>query len=181
MMGSKLQPTPPPSQLGTQECSCTENSTRPSEGGNHRVLIVWSVSHLRLFVTPWTAACQASVSFTISQSLLKLMSIESVMPSNHLILCCPLLLLPSIFSSVRVFSSESALCIQWPKDWSFSFNISPSSECSGLVSFKIDWSDLLAVQGTLQSLLQHHSSSVSNASQMNTQGINASVSCPPCG
>ena len=105
-------------------------------------------------MTPWTAAHQASLSITNSQSSLKLMSIESVMPSNHLILCHPLLLLPSIFPSIRVFSSESALRIRWPKYWSFSFSISPSNEYSGLISFKIDWLDLLAVQGTLKSLLQ---------------------------
>ena len=108
--------------------------------------------------TPWTVACQASLSISNSQSLLKLMSVESVMPSNHLILCHTLLLLPSIFPSIRVFSSESVLCIRWPKDWSFSFNISPSNEYSGLISFRIDWFDLLAVQGTLKSLLQHYSS-----------------------
>ena len=107
--------------------------------------------------TPWTAACQASLSFTNSRSLLKLMAIESVIPSNHLILCHPLLLLPSIFPSIRVFSKESVL-IRWPKYWSFSFSISPSNEYSGLISFRIDWFDLLAVQGTLKSLLQHHSS-----------------------
>ena len=111
-----------------------------------------------LFVTPWTAACQASLSFTISQSLLKLMSIESVIPSNHLILCHPLFLLPSIFSSIRVFSSESALLIRGPKYWSFSFSISPSNEYSGLISFRMDWLELLAVQGTLKSVLQHHNS-----------------------
>ena len=105
--------------------------------------------------TPWAAARQASLSITNSQSLLKLMSIESVMPSNHLILCRPLLLLPSIFPSIRVFSSESALHIRWPKYWSFSFSSSPSSEYSGLISFRIDWFGLLAVQGTLKSLLQH--------------------------
>ena len=115
-----------------------------------------SLSPLRLLATPWTAAHQASLSFTISQSLLKLMSIESVMPSNHIILYCPLLLLPSIFPSIRVFSNESALCIRWPKYWSFSFSISPSSEYSGLISLRIDWFDLLAVQGSLKSLLQHH-------------------------
>ena len=118
---------------------------------------VQSLSHVRLFVTPWNAACQASLSITNSQSLFKLMSIESVMPSNHLILYCPLLLLPSIFRSIRVFSSESVLCIRWPKYWSFSFNISPSNEYSGLISFRMDWFDLLAVQGTLKSLLQPHS------------------------
>ena len=107
-------------------------------------------------VTPWTAAHQTSL--TISLSLLKLMSIESVMLSNYLILCRPLLLLPSIFPSIRVFSNELALCIRWPKCWSFNFSISPSNEYSGLISFRIDWFDLLAVQGTLKSLLQHHSS-----------------------
>ena len=107
--------------------------------------------------TPWTAAHQASLTFTTSQNLLKLMSIESMMPSNHLILCHPLLLLPSIFPSIRVFSSESALPIRWPKYWSFSFSISPPNEYSGSISFRIDWFDLLAVQGTLRSLLQHHS------------------------
>ena len=101
---------------------------------------------------------QASLSFTVSQSLLKLMSVESVIPSNHLFLCCPLLLLPSIFPSIRVFSNESALGIMWPRYWSFSFSISPSNEYLGLISFRIDWFDLLAVQGTLKSLLQHHSS-----------------------
>ena len=116
-----------------------------------------SLSHVQHFATPWTAACQASLSITNSWSLLKLMSTEPVMPSNHLILCRPLLLLPSIFPSIRVFSNESALCIRWPKYWSFSFNISPSNECSGLISFRMAWLDLLAVQGTLKSLLQHHS------------------------
>ena len=120
-----------------------------------------SVAQLCLTVTQWTAARQASLSIINSWSLLKLMSIESVMPSNHLILCHPLLLLPSIFPSVRVFSDESALCIRWPKDWSFSFNISPSNEHPGLISFRMDWLDLLAVQGTLKSLLQHHSSKAS--------------------
>ena len=110
------------------------------------------------FATPWTAACQASLSFTISQSLLELIFIESVMPSNHLILHRPLLLLPSIFLSIRVFSKESVLCIRWPKSWSFNFSISPSNEYSGLISFRIYWLDLLAVQGTLKTLLQHHSS-----------------------
>ena len=122
---------------------------------------VQSVSYVQLFVTPWTAAHQASLSFTNSRSLLKLMSIESVMPSNHLILCRPLLLLPSIFPSIRVFSNESALRIRWPKNWSFSFNISPTNEYPGLISFRMDWLDLLAVQGTLKSLLQHHSSKAS--------------------
>ena len=111
--------------------------------------------------TPWTAAHQSSQSITNSRSLLKLTSIESVMPSNHLILCRPLLLLPSIFPSIRVFSNESALHIRWPKYWSFSFNISLSNEYSGLISFRMDWLDLPAVQGTLKSLLQHHSSKAS--------------------
>ena len=116
-----------------------------------------SLSRVRLFATPWTAACQASLSITISWSLLKLMSIELVMPSNHLILCRPFLLPSSIFPSISVFSNESTLRIRWPKYWSFSFNISPSNEYSGLISFRIDWLDLLAVQGMLKSLLQHHS------------------------
>ena len=119
------------------------------------------LSCIWLFANPWTAARQASLSITNSQSLLKLMSIESLMPSNHLILCCPLLLPPSVFPSIRVFSNESAPRIRWPKYWSFSFNISPSSEYSGLISFRMDWLDLLAVQGTLKSLLQHHSSKAS--------------------
>ena len=114
-----------------------------------------------LFATPWTAACQASLSITNSQSLLNLMSIVSVMQSNHLTLCRPLLLLPSIFPSIRVFLNESALCIRWPKYWSFSFNISPSNEHSGLISFRKDWLDRPEVQGTLKSLLQHHSSKAS--------------------
>ena len=112
------------------------------------------LSRVQLFVTPWTAARQASLSITNSQSLLKLMSIEFVMPSNHLILCCPLLLPPSIFPSIRVFSHESVLHIRWPKYWSFSFNISPSGEYSGLISFRMGWLDLLAIEGTLKSLLQ---------------------------
>ena len=112
-------------------------------------------------MTPWTAARQASLSITNSQSLLKLMSIESVMPSNHLILCYPLLLPPSIFPSIRVFSNESVLHIRWQNYWSFSFSISPSNEYSGLISFRMDWFDLLAVQGTLKSLFQHHSSKAS--------------------
>ena len=119
------------------------------------------LSHVRLFATPWTAAHQASLSITNTQSLPKLMSTESVMPSNHFILCHTLLLLPSIFPNIRVFSNESVLRIRWPKYWSFSFNISPSNEHSGLISFRMDWLDLLAVQGTLKSLLQHHTSKVS--------------------
>ena len=117
---------------------------------------VQSLSHIRLFVTPWTATHQASLSITNSQSLPKLMSIESMMPSNHLILCHPLLLFPSIFPSIRVFSNESALCIRWPKYWSFSFNISPSNKHSELISFRMDWLDLLAVQGTLNTTDQKH-------------------------
>ena len=119
------------------------------------------LSCVRLLATPWTATCQASLSITNSWSLLKLMSIPSVMPSNHLILCRPLLLPPSIFPSIRVFSNESVLRIRWPKYWSFSFSISPSNEHSGLTSFRVDWLDLLAVQGILKSLLQHHSSKAS--------------------
>ena len=120
-----------------------------------------SLSRVWLFVTPWTTACQASLSITNSRSLPKIMSIELVMPSNHLILCCPLLHLPSIFPSIRIFLNESALRIRWEKYWSFSFSISPSNEYSRLISFRMDWLDLLAVQGTLKSLLQHHSSKAS--------------------
>ena len=119
------------------------------------------LSHVRLFATLWLAARQASLSITNFQSLLKLMSIESVMPFNHLILCCPLLLLPSIFPTIRVFSNESVLHLRWPKYWSLNISISPSSEYSGLISFRMDWLDLLAVQRTLKSLLQHHSSKAS--------------------
>ena len=115
------------------------------------------LSHVQLFATPWTAEHQVSLSITNSQRLLKLMSVELVMPSNLLSLCCPLLLLPSIFPSIRLFSNVSVLCIRWPKYWNFSFSISPSSEYSGLISFRMDWPDLLAVQGTLKTLLQHHS------------------------
>ena len=129
---------------------------------------VWSLSSVRVFATPWTTAHQASLSITNSRSLLKLMSIESVMPSNHLILCSPLLLPPSAFPSIRVFSSESVLHIRWLKYWSFSFSISPSSECLRLISFRMDWLDLLAVKGTLKSLLQHHSSKA------------AILRCPTC-
>ena len=118
---------------------------------------VQSLSQVLLFITPWPAACQASLSISKSWSLLKFMSIGSVMPSNHLILCPPLLLLPAILPSIRVFSNESVLSIRWPNYWSFSFNISPSNEYSGLISFRMDWLDLLAVQGTLKNLLQHYS------------------------
>ena len=133
----------------------------------HRVVKSWTQfssvtqSCPTVFATPWTAACQASLSITNSQSWLKLMSTELVMSSNHLILCCSLLLLPSILPSIRVFSNELVLHIRWPKDWSFSFSISPSNEYSGLISFRMDWLDLLAVQGTLKSLLQHHRSKAS--------------------
>ena len=129
---------------------------------------IWEVQsvqlliRVRLFVTPWTAARQVSLSITNSQSLLKLMSIESVMPSNHLILCLPLLHPPSIFPSIRVFSNELVLCIRWPKCWSFSFSINPSNEYSEFISSRMDWLDLLAVQETLKSFLQHHSSKASN-------------------
>ena len=125
---------------------------------------VQSLSRVRLFATPWTAARQAFLSITNSQSLPKLMSIELVMPSNHLILCHPLLLLPSIFPNISVFSNESALYIRWPKYWSFSFSVSPFNEHPGLISFTMDWLDLLAIQGTLKSLLQHHSFKSINSS-----------------
>ena len=125
------------------------------------LVVVQPLSHAHLFATPWTAARQASLSFSVSWSLFKFMSIKSMMPSNHLILCRPLLLLLSIFPNIRVFSNESPLCIRWPEYGNFSFSISPSNEYSGLISFRIDWFDLLAVQGTLKSLLQNHSSKVS--------------------
>ena len=127
----------------------------------HQFSSVQSLSRVQLFETPWAAACQASLSIINSWSLLKPMSIESVMPSNHLILCHPLFFLPSIFPSIRVFSNESTLHIRWPKYWSFSFSISSPNKYSGLISFRMDWLDLLAVQGTLKSLLQHHSSKAS--------------------
>ena len=123
---------------------------------SHQFSSIQSLSCVQLFVTPWTTACQASLSITSSQSLPTLMSIELVMPSNHLILYCPLLLLPSIFPSIRVFSNESPLSMRWPKDWSFSFNTSPSNEHQGLISFRMDWLDLLAVQGTLNTTIQKH-------------------------
>ena len=132
--------------------------------------IVELLSHVRLFSTPWTAECQASLSLTNSQRLLKLMSVEEVMPSNHLILCCPLLLLPSIFPSIRVFSNESVLRIRWPKYWSFSFSISPSNEYSGLISFRMDWLDLLAVQGNSWRVLSQESSPT-----LQFKSINSSV------
>ena len=125
-----------------------------------QVSSVQLLSHVQLFVTPWSVACQASLSITNFRSLLKLTSIKSVVPSNHLILCHLLLLPPSIFPSIRAFSNKSALRIRWPKYWSFIFSISPSNKYSGMISFRMDWLDLLAVQGTLKGLLQHHSSSV---------------------
>ena len=131
------------------------------QGHESAMLLLLLHSRVRLFATPWTAAHQASLSFTNSLSLLNLMSIKSVMPSNHLIICRPLLLLPTIFPSITVFSNESDLCDSWTKYWSFSFTISPYNEYSGLISFRMDWLELLAVQGTLKSLLQHHSSKAS--------------------
>ena len=140
--------------------------------GKEMITSVLSLSRVRLFATPCAAARQASLSITNSRSVLKLMSIELVMPSNHLLLCRPLLLPPSIFPSIKVFSNESALHIRWPKHWSFSFNISPSNEHPGLVSFRMDWLDLLAVQRTLKSLLQHHSSKASFfGAQLSSQSI----------
>ena len=136
-------------------------NTIQTETKTHIVVVVQLLSHVQLFAMPWIAACQAPLSSTISQSLFKLMSIESEMLSNHFILCHPLLLLPSIFPSIRVFSNELALHIRWPKYWSFSFSISPFNEYSGLISFRIEWFDLLAVQGTLKNLLQHHNLKVS--------------------
>ena len=145
-----------------KNCSMVTRDRKEPPSENSRDLFFFqSLSHVCLFATPWTATHQASLSFTISWSLLKFMSIESVMPSNYLVLCCPLLLLPSIFPSIRVFSSKSVLHIRWPKYWSFHFSTSPSNEYSGLISFRINWLDLLAVQGTLKSLLQHHSSKAS--------------------
>ena len=128
-----------------------------------QLISVQSLSHVRLFATPWTTVLQASLSVTNTWSLLKLMSIESVMPSSHLILCCPLLFLPSIFPSTKVFFNELALRIRWPKHWSFSLTLSPFNEYSGLNSFRIDWLELLAVQGILKSLLQHYNSSINSS------------------
>ena len=142
----------------TQHREKNENKSKENRPQFNSVQLL---SRVRLFATPWTAARQAFLSITNSQSLLKLMSLISVISSNHLILCCPLLLLPSIFPSIRVFSNESALRMRWPKYWTFSFNISPTNEHPGLISFRMDWLDLLAVQGTLKSLLQHHSSKAS--------------------
>ena len=144
---------PSPFSRKTEAIGCVCVRTRKER---FKIVVVQSLSRVRLFATPWTAALQACLSITSSQSPPKPMSIESVMPSDHLILCRPLLLLPSIFPSTRVLSNQSVLHIRWPKDWSFSFSISPSNEYSGLISFRMDLFDLLAVQGTLKSLLQHH-------------------------
>ena len=144
----------------TDLCS-SSNFILPSQVNEGVFSSVQSLSHVRLFATPGTVALQASLCLTNSWSLLKLMSIESVMPSNYLILCCPLLLLPSVFPSIRVFPNKSVLRIRWPQYWTFSFNISPSNEYSGLFSLRMDWLGLLAVQGTLKRLLQHHSSKAS--------------------
>ena len=152
----------PSSTMGSRSSAFTSKFCgREKQGCNRKFSSAQSLSRFRLFVTPWTAARLASLSFTISWSLLKLMSIKSVMPSNYLILCHLLLLPPSIFPSIRVFSNDSAFPIRSPKYWSFSFSISPSNEYSELISFRIDWLDLLAVQGTLKSLLQNHSSNAS--------------------
>ena len=140
---------------------CTGHQERSRVRMISPVVVVQSLSRVQLFATPWTAAHQVSPSITTSWSLLKLMSIESFMPSNHIILCCPLLLIPSIFPSIRVFSNETALHIRWPKFWNFSFSITPSNAYSEFNSFRTDWFNLLAVQGTLKSLLQHHSSKAS--------------------
>ena len=148
-------------QVKKQQLELDLEQQTGSKLGKEYISSVQSLSRVRLIATPWTIAHQASLSITNSQNLLKLISIKSVMPSNHLILCHPLLLLPSIFPSIRLFSNESVLPITWPKYWSFSFKISPSNEHSGLISFRMDWLDLLAVQGTLKSLLQHHSSKAS--------------------
>ena len=155
-----LKCTAPPKNINVRHCIFFPSRHLAKQS----VVVVQPLSCVQLFVTPWTAAPQASLSITISWSLLKLMSVESVMPSNHVILCHSLLFLPSIFPSISVFSNESALHIKWPKYWNFSFRISPSSEHSGprLISFRIDWFDLLAVQGILGHLLQHHSSKVYN-------------------
>ena len=149
-----------PHPVGWHTLPCVVAAGHQLVGPTDKVSSVQLLSPDWLFATPWTAVCQASLSITNSQSLLKLISTKLVMPSSHLILCCPLLLLPAIFPSIRVFSKGSVLCIRWPKYWSFSFSISPSNEYSGLISFRIDWLDLLAVQGTLKTLLQHHSSKV---------------------
>ena len=155
---SKVTLTPP--LLAPRPIFCSLGSS-PILWLSFKVYVVQLLSCVLQFVNPWTAACWSSLSFTVSWSLLRPMSIESVMPSNHLILCQPLLLLPSSFPFIRVFSSELVLHIRWPKYWSCSFSIGPSNEYSGLISFRMDWLDLLAVRGTLKSLLQHHSSKAS--------------------
>ena len=147
--------------MTNHKLDATDQILNVNKYNTHQFSSVQSLSHVQLFVTPWTEARQASLSITNSQSMFRLMSIGLVMPSNHLILCCPLLLLPSILPSIRVFSNEPVLCIRWPKYWSFSFSISPSNEYSELISFTIDWFYLLAVQGTLKTLLQYHSSKAS--------------------
>ena len=154
---------PPASDGDIGDAGLIPGPERPPGEGNGSVQFnsVQLLSRVRLFEIPWISVCQASLSITNFQSLFKLISVESVMPSNHLILCRPLLLMPSIFPSIRVFSNESTLRIRWPKYWSFSFSISPSNEHSGLISFRMDWFDILAVQGTLKSLLQHHISKAS--------------------
>ena len=144
-------------QVKKQQLELDLEQQTGSKLGKEYTSSVQSLSRVRFIATPWTIAHQASLSITNSRNLLKLISIESVMPSNHLILCRPLLLLPSVFPSIRLFSNESVLGISWPKYWSFSFSISPSNEYSELISFRMDWMDLLAVQGTFKSLLQHHS------------------------
>ena len=152
MIGKQICPLPLDGDTIFQRCFHSKHRT-VQKLSQMDLFSVQSLSRVRLFATPWTAACQASLSLPLSQSLFKLMSMESVMPSNHLFLCLFLLLLPSIFPSIRVFSSELPLCIRWPKYWSFSFSTSPSNEYSGLISFRIDWFDLPAIQGTLKSLL----------------------------
>ena len=147
--------------MTNHKLDATDQILNVNKYNTHQFSSVQSLSHVQLFVTPWTAARQAYLSITNSQSMFRLMSIGLVMPSNHLILCCPLLLLPSILPSIRVFSNEPVLCIRWPKYWSFSFSISPSNEYSELISFTIDWFYLLAVQGTRKSLLQRRSSKAS--------------------
>ena len=144
-------------QVKKQQLELDLEQQTGSKLGKEYISSVQSLSRVRLLETSWTTVLQASLSITNSQNLLKLISIKSVMPSNHLILCHPLLLLPSIFPSIRLFSNESVLPISWPKYWSFSFSINPSNEYSGLISFRMDWMDLLAVQGTFKSLLHHHS------------------------
>ena len=153
--------TPQVKRSVPQGCPISDANSKWGSHTSAQLVSQFSLYCVWFFTTPWTAARQTSLSITNSQSLLKLMSIGAEMPSNHLILCCPLLLLPSIFPSIRVSSNESVLFIRWPKHWSFSFSTSPSNEYSRLISFRMDWLDLLAVQGTLKSLLQYHSSKAS--------------------